>query len=137
MRRRAGRVNSTSAFLHKTDASWRERCLSVSDDALPGPTQILGTLAHDPHFGACPVKCALDTSLGRLSLSEVLRFTLDLALDRITSDRQFSQPRMLSPRAAKWVPEVTRQADGAGLEGGTTAPIAHSLLSGELGPLVS
>ena len=44
---------------------------------------------------------------------------------------------MLSPRAAKWVPEVLRQADGAGLEGGTTAPIAHGLLSGELGPLVS
>lgn len=42
---------------------------------------------------------------------------------------------MLSPRAAKWVPEVTGQAEGAGLEGGTTAPIARSLLSGELGPL--
>ena len=44
---------------------------------------------------------------------------------------------MLSPRAAKWVPEVTGQAEGAGLEGGTTAPIARSLLSGELSPLVS
>ena len=68
MRRRAGRVNSTSAFLHKTDASWRERCLSVSDDALPGPTQILGTLTHDPHFGACPVKCALFTSRSSVTL---------------------------------------------------------------------
>lgn len=83
MRRRTGRVNSTSAIFHKTDASWRERCLSVSDDALLGPTQILSTLAHDPHFGACPVKCAVDTRLVCLSLSKVLKLTLDLALDQI------------------------------------------------------